>query len=178
VTPGLDGCLAIDLAQGDQLPQTWYLCVPSTSFPFVAGDDVELRLPPQADPSTDALEIVALDEQGEVLPLPVLHASAGPGVPVIDDVDLAVVPLYACDVASEPTCGTVERPMGIIVETPELEATSLVPGEPLRTTDALRTLEITAMHAQERFVLDAACGQGSDLLGHDLELVIAMWPPA
>lgn len=176
VTPGLDGCLAIDLSQNDQLPQTWYLCVPSTSFPFVAGDDVELRLPATADPSADALEIVALDDAGEVLTLPMLHASAGAGVPAMEDVDLAVVPLYACDVASEPGCGTVERPMGIIVETPELEATSLVPGEPLRTSDELRTLEITAMHAQERFVLDAACGQGSDLLGPDLELVIAMWP--
>ena len=175
VTPGLDGCLAIDLLQGDSFPQTWYLCVPSSSFPFVAGDDVELRLPEDADPSLDSLEIVALGDDGEVLPLPVLLASAGGALPLVADVDLAAVPEYACELASEPACGTVERPMAVLVEAGGLAATELVPGEPVSGSDGARTIEVTLMHAQERFVLDAACGQGSDLLGPDLELVIAMW---
>jgi hypothetical protein len=177
VSPGLDGCLAIELLQGDALPQTWYLCVPSSSFPFAPGDDVELRLPEDADPSLDALEIVALGDDGEVLPLPVLHASAGPGLPLFADIEMALVPQYACELASEATCGTVERPMALLVEGDDLEAAELVPGgEPLQHRDDLRSVEVTVMHAQERFVLDAACGQGSDLLGPDLEVVIAMWP--
>jgi len=177
VTPGLDGCLAIDLLQGDALPQTWYLCVPSSSFPFAPGDDVELRLPEDADPLLDSLEIVALGDDGEVLPLPVLLASAGPGLPQVDDFDLLAVPEYSCELASEPTCGTVERPMALLVDGGGLEAAELSPGdEPLQHRDDVRTVEVTVMHAEERFVLDAACGQGSDLLGPDLEVVIAMWP--
>lgn len=176
VTPGLDGCLDLDLAQGGELPQPWYLCVPSTSFPFVAGDEVELRLPEGADPSLDALEIVLLGDDGRALPLPLLHASAGQSLPIIDGLELAAVPQYSCDIGSEPSCGTVERPMAVLVEGEGFAAAELVPGEPLRTGDDVLTLEITAMHAEERFVLDAACGQGSDLLGPDLELVIAMWP--
>lgn len=176
VTPGLDGCLALDLVAGDQPAQTWYLCVPSTSFPFVAGDEVELRLPEDADPSLDQLEIALLGDDGQALPLPLLHAAAGPSLPLLDGIDLVAVPQYSCELGSEPSCGTVERPMAVLVEGEGIEAAELVPGEPLRTVDELRTLEITAMHAEERFVLDAACGQGSDLLGADLELVIAMWP--
>ena len=65
--------------------------------------------------------------------------------------------------------------MAVLVEAGGLAATELVPGEPVSGSDGARTIEVTLMHAQERFVLDAACGQGSDLLGPDLELVIAMW---
>jgi hypothetical protein len=176
VTPGVDGCIALDLAQGDLPVQTWYLCVPSSSFPFVAGDDVELRLPVDADPTLDSLEIVALGADGEVLPLPSLHAAAGSSLPVVEGLDLLAVPQYGCDIESEPVCGTAERPMAVLVEGPDLEAVELVPGgEPLSERDELRTLEVTVMHAQERFVLDAACGQGPDLLGPDLEVVIAQW---
>lgn len=176
VTPGLDGCLALDLAAGDQPAQTWYLCVPSTSFPFVAGDAVELRLPEDADPSLDQLEIVALGDDGQRLPLPLLHASAGPSLPALPGLDLVAVPQYSCELASEPSCGTVERAMAVLVEGEGIEAAELVLGEPLRTGDDVLTLEITAMHAQERFVLDPACAEGTDLLGADLEVVIAMWP--
>lgn len=176
VTPGVDGCLALDLAQGDLPVQTWYLCVPSSSFPFVAGDDVELRLPADAEPTLDSLEIVALGADGEVLPLPSLHAAAGSSLPVVEGLDLLAVPQYGCAIESEPVCGTAERPMAVLVEGPELEAVELVAGgEPLRERDEVRTLEVTVMHAQERFVLDAACGQGPDVLGPDLEVVIAQW---
>lgn len=176
VTPGVDGCLALDLAQGDLPVQTWYLCVPSSSFPFVAGDDVELRLPENAEPTLDSLEIVALGADGEVLPLPWLHAAAGSSLPVVEGLDLLAVPQVGCAIESEPVCGTAERPMAVLVEGPDLEGAELVPGgEPLSERDELRTLEVTLMHAQERFVLDAACGLGPDVLGPDLEVVIAQW---
>jgi hypothetical protein len=177
VAPGLDGCLSIELVQGDQAPLTWFLCVPTTSFPFVAGDEVELRLPEDADPSLESLEIVALGDDGEVLPLPVLRASAGPGLPAMEGVELTAVPRYACALASEPQCGTVLRPMMVLLDGPDLEAAELAPGdEPMQQRDGTRTLEVSVQHAEERFVLDAACGLGPDVLGPDLEVVIAMWP--
>jgi hypothetical protein len=176
---GLDGCLAIDLVQGDQDPHTWYLCVPQTSFPFTAGDDVELRLPEGSDPTLDSLEIVARGEDGEVLPLPSLLASAGAGLPTVDGIELAAVPQYDCELASETHCGTVERPMALLVSGPELDAAELAPGdEPLRQRNESVTVEVTVRHAQERFVLDPACGLGSDALGPDLEVVIAQWATA
>jgi hypothetical protein len=177
VEVGLDGCLAIDLTQGEELSQTWYLCVPATSFPFAAGDEVELRLPAGSDPALDSLEIVALDVDGEPLPLPTLLVSAGAAVPEVEGIDLAAVPQYGCALASEPVCGTVERPMAMLVSGPELPAAELVPGgEPLRERNEVVTVEVMVLHAQERFVLDPACDLGPDLLGPDLEVVIAKWP--
>lgn len=178
VEVGLDGCLSIELLQGGET-RSWYLCVPESSFPFVVGDDVELRLPEGSDPSLDTLEIAALGADGEILPLPSLWASAGPGLPAVDDIELLGVPQYACDIASEPSCGTVERPMAVLVSGGGLEPAELVAGgEPLRQRDEVRTVEVTVLHAQQRFVLDRWCAQGSDVLGSDLEVVVAQWATA
>lgn len=175
VEVGLDGCLSIDLSQGDE-SRHWYLCVPASSFPFDAGDLVELRLPEGADPSLDALEIVTLGADGEALALPSLWASAGHGLPAVDDFELLAVSQYGCEIESELGCGTAERPMAVLVGGGGLEPAELVPGgEPLRQRDEIRTVEVTVLHAQERFALDAGCALGSDALGPDLEVVVAQW---
>lgn len=174
---GLDGCLALELSRDGLAPQAWYLCVPESSFPFAAGDDVELRLPEGTDPSVEAIELVARDEQGEPLAIPSLLASAGTSLPVMLDLELQAVPLYGCDVASEPQCGTVERPMKVLASGPGLEAVELRAGDPpVRQSSDGRVVELALMHAQERFVLDPACGLGPDALGLDLEVVIAQRP--
>lgn len=176
VTPGVDGCFALELAQGDQLPQPWYLCVPSSSFPFVAGDEVELRLPEGVDPSLDAVEIVTRGSDGEAR-MPMLLASAGPSLPSAYGIEMLAVPQHECALASEPTCGAVERPMSILVEGEDVGPAELqAGGEGLTYRDETRWLEIAVMHAQQRVVLDPVCSLGPDVLGPDLEVVIATWP--
>ncbi|MCX4241464.1 hypothetical protein [Paraliomyxa miuraensis] len=177
VEVGLDGCLALELSQDGLAPRTFYLCVPQTSFPFAAGDEIEVRLPQGTEPELNALEIVARDEQGEALAMPSLLASAGSGLPTVADVELQAVPLYGCDPTSEPRCGAVERPMKLLVSGPDLDAVELHAGDaPARQGGDGRGVEVTLLHAQERFVLDPACSLGADDLGPDLEVVIAQWP--
>lgn len=174
---GLDGCLELSLSPAGLSPQAWYLCVPETSFPFTAGDTVALRVPTGTDPSLDAVEIVQLDQAGDPLPLPSVVAAAGSVLPAIADVQLQAVPVYGCELASEPSCGTVERPMAVLASGPDLPAVELRVGDgPQRLQGDGRAVELTLTHAQERFVLDPACALGPDRLGPDLELVIAQWP--
>ncbi|MCH9688474.1 MAG: hypothetical protein K0V04_43995 [Deltaproteobacteria bacterium] len=180
VTVGLDGCLGIDLAQSETQSQSWYLCVPTSSFPFEAGDDIELRLgqPVDGQPGVaDVIEMVALDELGQAQALPMLTVSAGGALPSVPGVELAALPLYSCDVLSEPACGTVERPMTVVASGEDLDAAELLTGEaPTRRTGFGRTVEMTLLHAQERFVIDPACALGPASRGADLEFVVAQWP--
>ncbi|MCA9655129.1 MAG: hypothetical protein KC501_34765 [Myxococcales bacterium] len=180
VESGVDGCLAIDLARGADQPDTWYLCVPARSFPFVAGDEVELRLVGSAPGQTtfvDAIEIVALDDD---LPqaLPSMIISAGNGLPSTSGLELGTLPLYSCEASSEPVCGTVERPVSLVLGGEGLPAAEV---EAARGTVQVagegRLVDVTLMHAQERFVVDPECAMGPVELGLDLELVVTQRAP-
>lgn len=175
VDEGVDGCLSIDLQRSSETTETWYLCVPATSFPFVAGDFVELRL----GGDETRLEVLSLDESGVQRPLPHLSIAAGQWLPQLEGVEMVALPLYDCGAQSEPECGTVERPMAIVVGGPGLEAAELVPGDgPTQLANEERVVEFTVGHAQERFVVDPACALGPDALGTDLEVVVAQWAPS
>ncbi len=173
IEPGVDGCLGIDLRRAEDHVETWYLCVPATSFAFELGTEIDLRPLSQAD----GFELAALDELGDELAVPRLTVTAGEVLPSIQGLELAVLPLYDCELASEPRCGSVERPMSVVIGGPEFEAVELhAAAEPTRLVAADRELEVTVAHAQERFVLDPACAQGPDGLGLDLEMVVAQLP--
>lgn len=180
VEAGVDGCLAVDLARGAETDETWYLCVPQTSFPFQAGDEIDVRLVGAAPGETalvDAIEIVTVDELGEAQALPSLTVSAGAGLPAHADLELAALPLFSCDITSEPVCGTVERPLSLIVGGDDLEAIEVEAADGTqRIAGEGRFVEVTLMHAQERFVVDPLCALGPVDRGLDLELAIAQWP--
>lgn len=181
VDEGVDGCLSIDLRRGEEELPTWYLCVPASSFPFAAGDEVDLRgisAAPGSPGAVDGVEVVALDEQGEAMKLPSLTVSVGTAVPNVSGFEMAALPLYDCEMRSEPSCGTVERPLSLVLGTDELGALELeVRDGPQRLEGAERTVEVTLMHAQERALVDASCALGPDTRGLDIEVAIAQWAP-
>jgi len=173
VEPGVDGCLGIDLRRAEDHVETWYLCVPATSFAFELGTEIDLRPLVLAD----GFEIASLDELGEELALPRLTVTAGSTPPSMPGLELAALPLYDCELSSESSCGSAERPMSVVIGGPELEAVELHAGaEPTRLVAVDYELEVTVAHAQERFVLDPACAQGPDMLGLDIEMIIAELP--
>ncbi|MEM7151527.1 MAG: hypothetical protein AAF799_01750 [Myxococcota bacterium] len=179
VDEGVDGCLSIDLRQGSERLPSWYLCVPSSSFPFAVGDRVDLRsisAAPGELGAVDGVSVVALDEHSEPMELPSLTVSVGTAVPEIDGLELGVLPLYDCEMHSEPTCGTVERPMALVLGNDELGAAELQAGDgPQRLEGGGRTLEVNLMHAQERALVDQSCALGPDTRGLDVEVAVAQW---
>ncbi len=178
IEPGVDGCLAIDLAQDTEQDTTWYLCVPPSSFPFEVGAQVDLRLGSTeggTPGAADVIEMVATE--GPEPGLPMLTVGAGQELPLVPGLELAALPSYDCDLSSEPVCGTVERPMTVVASGLDVEAVELMVGDGPRHSDGDgRTLELTVLHAQERFVVDPACALGPSARGTDLEVVIAQWP--
>ncbi|MEX1363156.1 MAG: hypothetical protein AB1Z98_08525, partial [Nannocystaceae bacterium] len=98
-------------------------------------------------------------------------------LPSVTGLELHTLPLYSCELGSEPVCGTVERPLSLVVGGDTLTAAELQVGDgPVPLDGGDRRLMLTLGHAQQRFVLDPRCAMGPLGLGSDLELAIAQWP--
>lgn len=110
--------------------------------------------------------------------LPSMIISAGNGLPSTSGLELGTLPLYSCEASSEPVCGTVERPVSLVLGGEGLPAAEV---EAARGTVQVagegRLVDVTLMHAQERFVVDPECAMGPVELGLDLELVVTQRAP-
>lgn len=177
IDEGPDGCLALGLQRTEQVHETWYVCIPSTSFPFAVGDRIDIH----ANAAQGSVEVIALDEIDHPDPDRALVLFAGTWLPNLSHlgVELGELPLFDCALTSEPVCGTVARSVAMIVGGPDLDAVQLHAGDgPVRFAGDGREVEATLLHGQDRVVLDPQCALGPGQLGHDVEFAIATWPTA
>lgn len=177
--PGADGCWALQLHADGLGDETWFLCVPTETMVLQAGDVIDIALPSleAALPgSFQGIEIAVVDEAEPPVGRRLL-VSTGESVPRVPGLELALVPHFECDPEVQPVCGTVARPLHLSVAAEGLGAAALTPdGTPVTLAGEGRRLDLALLHGQERFALDPGCAMGPDLLGSDLELVVAEQP--
>lgn len=175
VDAGVDGCLALDLGIGSVedpgLTERIYLCVPSGSFPFAPGDRVDVSIP-GGFVGTEVLVLSRSSAEDEPGLSMLVARGRRPLDPELLGLELAYRPDYECAPSVDAACGTVARPVEVLVGGPGFEAASLRPGlEPLLLESETRTVELWIPWAEERLALVASCERGSDELGLDVELV-------
>lgn len=172
LTAGVDGCTAIDLAATDGGTRRMYLCAPALPLPFAVGDDVTVRMEYGVQSESVVVETAAT-------PTRRLVVSRGASAPVVGGLQIAVVPLYGCELSVDD-CGTVARAAGVSLGGGSFPAaTAATGGEPvvLDAEDGTR-ITVAVAHAQARMVLDTDCAAGPQTLGDDLELALVIEEPA
>jgi hypothetical protein len=158
---GRDGCLALSL---HGVAQPWFLCVSEDALPFAVGDAIAIESVYAA-----GLEGVRLFDESRQLVV-----TRGASTPAIDDVQWSIEPMPACEVAVEPTCGTVGRAMRLRVQSEAFgDGVLRGGGDPLRlrSSDG-RTLRIESAAVHERVAFDPECAFGPDAAGMDIELAV------
>jgi hypothetical protein len=180
---GPDGCVSMDLATQAQIDvgesDRWYACIPtelwgpdvgswidisnvSGSQGAVWGDyeavRLELRDADGLPPAQDKISMVL---------------SKGQGAPDLAGLNLVVRSHSTCELGIDEACGTLTRNGFVQAWAPGSPEISLEPGDEAQEVqvDEGITVELGVMHAEERYLLDPACAEGSDSLGVDLELV-------
>lgn len=169
---GPDGCV---VARVDDELANWYVCAPAGSFPFAAGEWIHVAR------DAGVLDIRRVPDPAAPIAVPEarLTLSRGDRLPDIADLVLAGKADFDAALAPEPVCGTLARPEEITARFAGGEVVHLLPGEQVTLADGARELTLWVAHAEERLVLDAACAEGPDALGPDLEvaaLVVASEP--
>ena len=161
VDVGRDGCLALAL---HGVTQPWFLCVSEDALPFAVGDAIAIESVYAA-----GLEGVRVADGARELVV-----TRGASMPAIDDVHWSIEPVPACQVAVEPTCGTVSRAMQLRVQSEAFGQGALRGGGEalrLRASDG-RTLRIESAAVHERVAFDPECAFGPDAAGMDIEVAI------
>jgi hypothetical protein len=190
VSAGLDGCFEITLHEWgiDQdgapapfgTPYTWYLCVPTTAMPFVAGEFVGFDLMTQSGSGTRELTLTLLDP-ATLLPalgtsdqplrqLRLLHGGTGPQFigPAVDS-EFEPVVATECPWRLEPGCATAER----VARMREVGTTeAFPPGEPVMFPGGLIDRTMVLTHMRQRAVVDQACTDGANILSYDIDLAL------
>lgn len=173
LSPGVDGCTAIDLEQGDAaVTRRMYLCAPAIALPFGAGDEVFLRMEYGVQSESVVIETAQL-------PVRRLVVARGASAPVVAGLQIAMVPLYGCDFAVD-ACGTVAQAAGVTLGGGSYPvAQAMAGGEPIVLTadDGVR-VTVAVAHAQSRVVIDTDCAAGPESLGDDLELAVVIEEPS
>lgn len=166
IDAGADGCLGVHF-DADAYPR-WYLCVPADSFPFAAGEFVDV--------SPSATETTLRLAPGPMDPGPVvertLTLSRGAGLPGLPDLALAATPDFDVELAPDPTCGTVARPQSLAVHFSDQPIAELLPGQSATLADGAYALTVHAVHLERRVVVDHECAAGPEAVGDDLEVVV------
>lgn len=169
---GDDGCVGItfDLAGEPR----WYLCLPPGSFPFQAGETVEIE-----ESGVDGDLVTLARRQGDAPdPVPELKLAIyrGADLPNLSDTVLAAKPIFDAAIAPDPVCGTVAQPQEISASFADQGTQAALAGESLTFDDGTNTLVLHVAHAERRVILDAECAEGPDELGDDLEIVAIYGP--
>ena len=172
LTAGVDGCTAIDLAAADGGTRRMYLCAPALPLPFAVGDDVTVRMEYGVQSESVVIETTAT-------PTRRLMVSRGASAPVVGGLQIAVVPLYGCELSVDD-CGTVAQAASVALGGGSFPAaTATTGGGPvvLDGEDGTR-ITVAVAHAQTRVVIDTDCAAGPQTLGDDLELALVIEEPA
>lgn len=163
---GADGCLGVSFDGGAEA--RWYVCVPEDSFPFTAGEFVEVR--PSATEVTLRLAAGPLDPEPVVERT--LTISRGASLPALPDLALASTPDFDVELAPDPACGTVARPQSLTVHFSDQPIAELLAGQSTTLADGAHALTVHAVHLERRVIVDHECAEGPDAVGNDLEVVV------
>lgn len=180
---GPDGCVSMDLASQAQIDlgdsDRWYACLPTDLWGPNVGSWIEVTtVSGSQGAAPGAYEAVRLElrgDDGEALAQDKVSMllSRGQGVPELGGLNVVVRGYSACEMGVDEACGTLSRNAYVQAWAPGSPEVSLDAGGPVQEVevDALTTVELGVMHAEERFVLDPTCAEGSDDIGVDVELV-------
>ncbi len=174
LTAGVDGCTAIDLGLVDDessITRRMYLCTPPLNLPFTVGDEVAVRMEYGVQSESVVIERTELPSKRLVV-------SRGASAPVVSGLQIALVPLYGCELEVDD-CGTAARAASLTIGGGNYPtAQTAIGGAPtvLEGDDGTR-ITVAVAHAQQRSVLDTECAAGPTALGDDLELAIVIEEP-
>jgi hypothetical protein len=148
--PGKDGCFSVELWPARGAAKLWQLCIPDGSWPFSAGDTVELEVGP---------DLVLL--KGERVHLAVFRGPISP--PASEDVpDVTYGPVYSDCSGAPDECGTV------------WQNDHLVTGGHIAAAGDHFTLgdfEIFVTQAARKIAVNASCSDGPDVSADDIGFV-------
>ncbi len=167
-----DGCGAVVLSDDGETPSSpWFVCIPETSWPFVAGDTLTVR--PVFGTGLDAIEVSAQDSEGVVTARVQAYRASDP--PSLQGLSMRYETDDDCGFDVATSCGTVAKVGAVVLQSTEGAEVSLAAGESatglvLPETSLQTTVAVLA--AQERMALDPECALGPDVLGPDLAIVI------
>ena len=177
IDPGVDGCAELELMHPDADPelgdsQQWYLCVPPELLVFEAGDLVSVE-------SIDTGASTGLRIAAQEGALQELWVYTGGLAPATKGVTFAPVPDYGCDLRADLECGTIARSAVIFAGGGNFTTSEVAAGETktLEGSDGTTAI-VHVAHAQERVALDVECAEGPDSIGEDVEVAVAIIPPA
>lgn len=173
---GPDGCVALDLSDeaqaGSGETDRWYVCIPAELWGPKAGTWIEISQLGSIGNESVSIELLGDD----MLPLQSdkvrMVLSRGVMPPDLGGLQTVVREFSACDMAVDEACGTVSR-AGYVQAWGTGGSHDIAAGDPVVTIDVdeSTTVELAVMFAEQRYVLDAACAEGSDQLGPDVEMV-------
>lgn len=176
VTPGVDGCTAIDLEElASEQDHRMYLCMPTAlAFPFAADERIAIRSDYGLDNTSLVIELLGEDLTPAV-PSRALWVSRGRSLPELGALQLSAVPVYGCELSVD-ACGAVGRTVSLWAGGGVYPASQVPLGDAPTTltgSDGTRATLVLA-HAQDRVALATSCAAGPDLLGTDLELAVLL----
>ncbi len=179
---GPDGCVSLDLASESQVEtgesDRWYLCLPTELWGPNPGSWIFIERETgsfgtlSGDFETISLEL--RDGSGEPLLQDKVKmvVSRGRGAPELGGLNLVVRENSGCEPTVDEACGTLGRGAYVQAWADVGSTHDLHPGDgPAQiVVDDLTTVELAVMHAEQRYLLDPACAEGSNEIGADLEL--------
>ena len=170
---GPDGCLGLEFNDGVGTPR-WYLCLPEDTFPFAQGD--WLTVENFQNGGVLQLVRVAGPMDPEPPPAVAMVIARGRGLPKLADTVMAAKVIYTGTIAPDPVCGTVAQPSEVSVRYEDAAPQTARAGDILELQGVDTTLTVQVIHAEHRVLLDAACAEGPDDLGADLEIIAVRAP--
>ena len=146
-----------------------YVCVPPGTFPFVAGDVIDISLD-----SDGTRHFVKRD--GDNLPKTELILARLRDTSFVAGLDIRVRPRMSCPYVRNETCAETAIAAEVTVAS-RGESFTLASGEsPLRISQGASEIELSLPFAQRRVLLDTACALGAKAPGADVELVaVVRW---
>lgn len=176
VTPGVDGCTAIDLEDlATEQDRRLYLCMPTAlAFPFVADDRIAIRNDYGIDNTALVFDLLG-EDLASAVPSRALWVSHGRSLPQLGALQLAAVPVYGCELSVD-ACGAVGRAVSLSAGGGAYTSTQVHLGAAPTTLEGSdgSHATIALAHAQDRVAIATGCASGPDLLGYDLELAVLL----
>lgn len=194
ITPGPDGCLALELASQEDTALTTrrYLCIPPKRFPFEPGDILQFRSLEGETPvlgkniegwairsekkETEQDDQTDPDENAAIK----FYVILGQGLPELSGLTFGIRP-QACPYApSKSDCKTLTRPMDLMAKLSStgqeilLQQKGELSEHKLSDDTGEWTLEL--LSCEDRSVFDGACSGDRVRTGTELQL-LATWRP-
>jgi hypothetical protein len=179
---GPDGCVALELADFGQIEAgestRWYVCLPAELWGPNPGFWVDISgqdgsgndILPGAYESV-SLELLGPDGEPLVGDKIRMVLSRGQGAPELAGLKMNLRQDSSCALVTDEGCGTLSQ-ASYLSAWSDVEQFDITAGSPAVdiTVDENTSVELALVHAEQRYLLDIACAEGSNQLGADLEL--------